>query len=260
MKTVFNISNCAVENQVKFAACTLYGIALTWWKSHVKIVGQDTAQPWNTLMKIMNAKYYPRNDIKKLEIEIWELKVKESDKIKKYVGGLPDMIHRSVMMSKTNTMQDAVEFATELMDKKIRTYVERHTENKRKFEDTSRNNQNQQQQNKRQNTGRAYNAWSGEKKPYGGSKPLCSKCNYHYDGQKATCFECGAQGHFKRECPNLRNNNCGNQGGNDNAPAKVYAVGHAGKNPDSNVVTVSSASTHVSTGRRVSIVSTGSVL
>ncbi|GKD29783.1 hypothetical protein Tco_1240561 [Tanacetum coccineum] len=44
-------------------------------------------------------------------------------------------------------------------------------------------------------------------------------------------------GHFKRECPKLKNNNRDNQGGNGNAPAKVYMVGHAGINPDSNVVT-----------------------
>ncbi|GKE14856.1 putative reverse transcriptase domain-containing protein [Tanacetum coccineum] len=103
---------------------------------------------------------------------------------------------------------------------------------------------------------------------------MCSKCNYHHDrqcapkchkcnrvghlaydcrsttnsnaannqkgtgaGQKPTCYECGAQGHFKRYCPKLKNNNRGNQGGNGNAPAKVYAVGHAGTNPDSNVIT-----------------------
>ncbi|GKG42735.1 hypothetical protein Tco_0477033, partial [Tanacetum coccineum] len=61
-------------------------------------------------------------------------------------------------------MQDAVEIETELLDKKIRTLAERHTESKRNFEDTSRNTQNQQQQNKRQNTGRAYTARTGEKK------------------------------------------------------------------------------------------------
>nr|GEX08411.1 hypothetical protein [Tanacetum cinerariifolium] len=47
----------------------------------------------------------------------------ESDKIERYVGGLPDMIHGSVMASKPKTVQDAVEFATELMDKKIRTLL-----------------------------------------------------------------------------------------------------------------------------------------
>ncbi|GKD50740.1 putative reverse transcriptase domain-containing protein [Tanacetum coccineum] len=44
-------------------------------------------------------------------------------------------------------------------------------------------------------------------------------------------------GHFKRDCPKLKNNNHGNQGGNGNAPAKVYAVGRVGTNPDSNVIT-----------------------
>nr|GEW49781.1 putative reverse transcriptase domain-containing protein [Tanacetum cinerariifolium] len=56
--------------------------------------------------------------------------------------------------------------------------------------------------------------------------------------QKDTgCYECGAQDHFKRECPKLKNKNRGNQGGNGNAPAKVYVVGNARTNPESNVVT-----------------------
>nr|GFA27748.1 reverse transcriptase domain-containing protein [Tanacetum cinerariifolium] len=46
-----------------------------------------------------------------------------------------------------------------------------------------------------------------------------------------------AQGHFKRECPKLKSNNHGNQGRNGNAPAKVYAVGRARTNPDSNIIT-----------------------
>ncbi|GJT85025.1 putative reverse transcriptase domain-containing protein [Tanacetum coccineum] len=45
------------------------------------------------------------------------------------------------------------------------------------------------------------------------------------------------EGHFKRDCPKLKNNNRGNQGGNGNAPVKVYVVGRAGTNPESNVVT-----------------------
>nr|GFD01076.1 hypothetical protein [Tanacetum cinerariifolium] len=70
----------------------------------------------------------------------------ESDKIEKYVGGLHDMIHGSVVASKPKTMQEAIEIATELMDKKIRTFAEHETVSKRKFENTSRNTQNQQQQ------------------------------------------------------------------------------------------------------------------
>ncbi|GKF92833.1 reverse transcriptase domain-containing protein [Tanacetum coccineum] len=98
-------------------------------------------------------------------------------------------------------MQDAVEIATELMDKKIRTLAERQTKSKRNFEDTSRNTQNQQQQNKRLSTGRAYITRTGEKKPYGGSKPLCTKCNYHHDGPCAPkCHKCNKVGHFARDC------------------------------------------------------------
>ncbi|GJZ64010.1 putative reverse transcriptase domain-containing protein [Tanacetum coccineum] len=232
-----NHNSGTVENQVKFATCTLHGVALTWWKSHVKTVGQDAAHgvPWNTLLKMMTAKYYPRNEIKKLEMEIWELKAKgtnlasytqrfqelallcgrmfpeESDKIEKYVGGLLDMIHESVMASKLKKMHDAVEFATELTDMKIRTFVECQTENKRKFEDTSRNNRNQQQQNKRQNTGRAYTAGPSEKREYDGSLPICSKCNYHHNGPCAPKFhKCNKVGHLDRDCRSFGNANTGN--------------------------------------------------
>nr|GFD09399.1 reverse transcriptase domain-containing protein [Tanacetum cinerariifolium] len=142
----------------------------TWWNTHVKTVGHDAAygMPWKTLMKIMTDKYCPRNEIRKLEMEMWDLKVKgtdlasytqcfqelallcgrmffeESDKIKKYIGGLLDMIHGSVVASKPKTMQEPVEIKTKLMDKKICTFSERKTTNKRKFENTSRNTQNQQ--------------------------------------------------------------------------------------------------------------------
>ncbi|GKA22197.1 reverse transcriptase domain-containing protein [Tanacetum coccineum] len=199
MESVFYISNCTVENQVKFATCTLHSVTFTWLNTHVKTVGHDSAygMPWKTLMKMMTDKYCPQNQIKKVEMDIWDLKVKgtdlisytqrfqelallcgrmfpkEYDKIEKSIGGLPDMIHVSVMVSKPKTMKKAVEIATELMDKKIRTFANRQTENKRK-----QDNKQQQPQNKRQNTGRAYAAGTGEKKLYEGSKPLCPKCNY----------------------------------------------------------------------------------
>nr|GFB98320.1 hypothetical protein [Tanacetum cinerariifolium] len=85
-----------------------------------------------------------------------------------------DMIHGRIGASKTKTMQDAIEIATKLRNKKISTLAECQTENMKRLDNTSKNNQNQRQPNKRQNTGRAYTARHGEKKHYSGSKPLCS--------------------------------------------------------------------------------------
>ncbi|GJS15550.1 putative reverse transcriptase domain-containing protein [Tanacetum coccineum] len=277
MESVFSISNCTAASQVKFATCTLQDDALTWWNSHVKTTTPEAAHamPWATLKKMMTDKYCPRGEIKKIETEMWNLKVKgtdvvaysrrfqqlalmcsrmfpeEIDKIEKYIGGLPDMIHGSVKASKPKTMQEAIEFTTELMDEKTHAYAERQAERKRKYDDLSKNNQNQQ--NKRQNTGQAYTAGNSDRKSYAGSKPLCSKCNCHHEAgpcpprcsncnrvghlardcrirpannnnnnrnnnnnnnrnnnnnqQGNGCFECGAQGHFKRNCPRKLNNN-----------------------------------------------------
>ncbi|GJU69940.1 putative reverse transcriptase domain-containing protein [Tanacetum coccineum] len=243
MESVFHISNCTVACQVKFSTCTLQGNALTWWNSHVRAVRYDVAyaMPGKTLKKMMTDKYYPRSEIKKLETKM--IFSEESDVVEKYVGGLPDMIHGSVKASKPKTMQEEIEFATELMDKKILTLAERQVENKRKFEDTSRNNRNQQQPFQRNNVARAYTAGPGEKKPYGGSKPLCPKCNYHHDRQCAPkCTNCKRIGHSARycksrsDCPKLRNGNQGNWVGNGNAVVRAYAVSTARTNLNSNVV------------------------
>nr|GFA73980.1 reverse transcriptase domain-containing protein [Tanacetum cinerariifolium] len=113
------------------------------------------------------------------------------------------MIHGRMRASKPKTMQDTIEIATKLRNKKISTLVECQTANKKRLDNTSKNNQNQQQANKRQNTGKAYTARHGEKKHYGGSKPLCSKCNYHHDGPCAPkCHQCNRFGHLARDSSN----------------------------------------------------------
>nr|GEZ06113.1 hypothetical protein [Tanacetum cinerariifolium] len=124
MESVFRISNCTIACQVKFASCTLQGSALTC----------------------------PRGEIQKLESEYWILKVKDLDllnynhrfhelalmcermfpeeaaKVERYIGDLPDMIHGSVKASKPLSMQEAITFATEIMDKKILTHAEHQAE------------------------------------------------------------------------------------------------------------------------------------
>nr|GEW99040.1 reverse transcriptase domain-containing protein [Tanacetum cinerariifolium] len=100
---------------------------------------------------------------------------------------------------------------TKRQEEKISTLVVRQAENKRKLDNTSKNNQNQQQPNKRQNTGRAYTAWHREKKHYGGSKPLCSKCNYHHDGPCAPkCHKCNRVGHLACDCRSSTSTNTTN--------------------------------------------------
>nr|GFB14105.1 hypothetical protein [Tanacetum cinerariifolium] len=113
----------------------------------------------------MTDKYYPLGEVKKLEIELWNLKVKgndiptytncfqeltlictkfvanEKEKIDKYISGLPDSIYGN----------------------KLRTYTER-SDNKRKADDTSRSNHGHQQQPfKKQNVAKVYNMGTGER-------------------------------------------------------------------------------------------------
>ncbi|GKB62464.1 reverse transcriptase domain-containing protein [Tanacetum coccineum] len=268
METVFRISNCSVENQVKFSTCTLLASALTWWNSHVMTVTHDVAysMTWVDLRKKMTDKYCPRNEMKKLEAELWNLKVigtdvvkynqrfqelallcvrmfpEESDKIERYVGGLPDMIHGNIVASKPKTMQEAIEMATELMDKRVKKDKLKTRGSLKTLPETIRINNNNKTRGKTPAghtlLDRVIRNHMGDLDPY--AQRNANNTNNQKgtgSGQKPTCFECGAQGHFRKDCPRMKNNkgNHGNQAGNDRAPAKVYVVGNAGANPD-NVV------------------------
>ncbi|GJW41717.1 putative reverse transcriptase domain-containing protein [Tanacetum coccineum] len=217
MESVFTYQqNCAITNQVKFASCTLQGSALTWWNSYVRAVGQDVAytMPWTALKRMITDKYCPRGEIKKLESEYWNLKVRGIAKVERYVGvfrhdSWPGLSHPSLRQ-----MKRQLNFATEMLDKKMNTsQLKRQAENKRRFEEPSRNTQNQQQPFKRNNVARAYTAGPGDKKPYGGTKTIVAKCNYHHDGPcTLKCSNCRKTGHSARDCKvrptaNYNNNN-----------------------------------------------------
>ncbi|GJR99849.1 putative reverse transcriptase domain-containing protein [Tanacetum coccineum] len=299
MESVSNISSYDIENQVKFTTCTLLGAALTWWNGQIRTLGPEAhGMTWEVLKKKMTDKYCPPCEIKKLEIELWNLKVKgndvpayterfqkltlictkfianETEKVDKYISGLPDNIYGNVKSARPKPLDETIELANDLMDQKLYTYPKRQSDNKRKADDSSRNNHGHQQQPfKRQNVAKVNNMGTGERKPYGGSLP---KCHLHHNGPRTQkchkcnkvghfarncrstgntnvantkkgngaapkgngCFECGAPGHFKRDCPKLKNKD----GGNGNAQGWVYAVGNAEKrgnasgNPDANVV------------------------
>ncbi|GJV69921.1 putative reverse transcriptase domain-containing protein [Tanacetum coccineum] len=97
--------------------------ALTWWNGQIRTLGPEAyAMAWEVLKKKVTDKYCPQGEIKKLEIELWNLKVKgndvpayterfqeltlictkfvanETEKVDKYISGLPDNIYGNVSM------------------------------------------------------------------------------------------------------------------------------------------------------------------
>ncbi|GKB38238.1 putative reverse transcriptase domain-containing protein [Tanacetum coccineum] len=229
METVFYISNCPEKYQVKYASYTLLNSALTWWNSHKRTIGNEAAyaMSWAELMKLMTEVYCPRNEIQKMETELWNLTVKGN-----------------VIAANPVRFQDAVRIANQLMDKKLQGYAARSAESKRRMENNSKDNRGQQPPFKRQNI-------SGNCKKVGHLTRDCT-ATITPNTQRApvgnqqgvVCYECGRSGHFRKDCPKLRNQNRGNQtrngvgnqtGGNE-ATAKAYAIGGGGTNLDSNVV------------------------
>nr|GEW76972.1 reverse transcriptase domain-containing protein [Tanacetum cinerariifolium] len=111
------------------------------------------------------------------------------------------------------------------MDQKLCTYAERQNENKRKADDTSRNNQ--QQPHKKQNVSRVYTAGPGKKKVYTGDLPLCTKCNYHHTGQCAPkCGKCKRYGHTTTDCWVNTNNNKNNNNNRNQKAGACYECGN----------------------------------
>nr|GEV83896.1 reverse transcriptase domain-containing protein [Tanacetum cinerariifolium] len=251
MESVFQISGCAIKNQVKFATCTLLDAALTWWNSQIRSLGPDGySMTWEVLKKKITDKYCPQDKIKKQEIELWNLKVKGNDvptyterfqelslicikfvanetkKINKYISRLPDNIYRSVKSSKPKTLDETIELAKDFMDQKLRTYAERQTNNKKKADDLSINN---------------HGNFAHDCRSSGNINVTDNQRDNRAIPKENGCFECGAPWHFKRDCPKLKNKD----GGNVNSQGWVYAVGNAEKkrnasrDPDSNVVRIS---------------------
>ncbi|GKF70983.1 reverse transcriptase domain-containing protein [Tanacetum coccineum] len=144
----------------------------------------------------MTDKYCPQGEIKKLEIELWNLKVKGND--------VPAYTKRFQELTLICT-----KFVANETEKKLRTYAERQSDSKKKDDDSSRNNHGHQQQPfKRQNVAKVYNMGTGEKKPYGGSLPKFTKCHLHHNGPcTQRCHKCNKVGHFALDCRSTGNTN-----------------------------------------------------
>ncbi|GKB01241.1 reverse transcriptase domain-containing protein [Tanacetum coccineum] len=225
------MNNCPEKFQVKYATYTLLNNALTWWNSHKRTTGTETAfaMSWRKIMRLMTEVYCPKNDIQKMETKLWNLTVKnndltaytqrfqeltmmctkmvpeEDDQVKKFIGGLPDNIQENVIAAEPTRLQDAVRIANNLMDQKLKGYAVKNTENKRRLEVNQRNNRGQEPPLKRPNVGsqnvtRAYTGGNKEKKPYNGPLPLYNKCKLHHEGPcTMRCGKCNKVGHLTRD-------------------------------------------------------------
>ncbi|GJY31101.1 putative reverse transcriptase domain-containing protein [Tanacetum coccineum] len=168
METMFNISNCPPKYQAG-------------------------------LMKLMTEVYCVRNEIQKMETELWNLTVKGND-LTAYTQRFQELILLYTRMVPDE--DDRLErFFGGLSDNiQGNGYVARSAKNKRRMESNPRDNHGQQPPFKRQNV-----SWRNVARAY-------------------------TAGKNKRKGAPL-----GNQQGNE-ATATAYAIGGGGTNPDSNVV------------------------
>ncbi|GJS66418.1 reverse transcriptase domain-containing protein [Tanacetum coccineum] len=151
-------------------------VGLTRWFEKMETIQEDN---WNGCW-LMTEVYYLRNEIQKMETELWNLDVKgndltaytqrfqelillctkmvleEANRVEKFFGGLPDNIQGNVIVAEPTRLQDAIRIANNLMDRKLKAYAARNAENKRRVDNNPRDNRVQQPPLKRQNMTRAY--------------------------------------------------------------------------------------------------------
>ncbi|GKE18887.1 reverse transcriptase domain-containing protein, partial [Tanacetum coccineum] len=190
-------------------------------------------------------KYCPRNEVKQMENELWNLKVKgtnlttynqhfqelilscpemvpNTDRLlEHYIKGLPLSIKGNVTSSKPVDLHEAIDMAQGLMYQVVQELGE-NSGDKRKWNENhynhnpnNTNNTRNLNPNKRPKTARVFSAGQGS---YAGKLPYCGKCGRdHTNVCSPTCHNCGRAGHKAKDCrapPRLGNQRGpGSQGG-----------------------------------------------
>ncbi|KAD7117294.1 hypothetical protein E3N88_04562 [Mikania micrantha] len=146
MESTFLNSDCPAKLKVRYATGALQKRALTWWNNEKRTIGESTADEltWDQLKERMTLEFCPRNEVKKLEFEFWDLKQDSGENlaynnrfhelsllcphmvtplqrwIEKYIGGLPMVIQDSVLSSNPATVADAIRLASTLTDNHVK--------------------------------------------------------------------------------------------------------------------------------------------
>nr|GEX95562.1 retrotransposon protein, putative, Ty3-gypsy subclass [Tanacetum cinerariifolium] len=224
-----------VEMEIQMRMIGVLGLLL-----ESRTVGTDVAfaMSWRELMKLMAEVYYPRNEIQKMESELWILTVKNND-----LDAYTQRFQELTMMFTKMVLEEE-----DWVEKFIEGICCENAKNKRRLEVNQRYNRGQQPPFRRPNVG-------------GPCTVICGKCNkirhltqdfkvtnsttstqrgQVVNQRVVTCFEFGRQGHYRSDCPKLKDQNCGNKAGNKNgigeARGKAYVLGGGDANPDLNIV------------------------
>ncbi|GKD37746.1 putative reverse transcriptase domain-containing protein [Tanacetum coccineum] len=238
-KSVFEISECAEGKKVKFAAATLEGPALTWWKTKVATMGLETVNqmPWTEMKQLMTTEFFLIEEVQRIEHAL--MVEPKRVKVDAYIKGLTDNIKGEVTSSKPVDLNEAVSMAHKLMEQKSQARHARILEGKKRKSESFQGGNSSGKGNQRdnscqilQNSQKQGNARAMVTAPTDGKLPLCERCFTRYVGQctikchkygkvghKAryckekcvatganaqpvwTCYDCGEQGHTRNRCP-----------------------------------------------------------
>nr|GFB28595.1 reverse transcriptase domain-containing protein [Tanacetum cinerariifolium] len=205
---------------------------------------------WNLTMKNNDLAAYTQR-FQELTMICTKMVLEEEDQVKKLIGGLPDNIQGNVIAAEPIRLQDDVRIANKLMDQKLKGYAMKNAENKRKFDNSQKDNRGQQPPYKRQNVrgqnvARAYTASNNEKRVYKRPLPLYNKCKFHHEGPcTVRCGKCKKVGHLTQDCKAAdsttsnqrgRGKKTGNKNGVGEARGKAYVLGGGDANPSLNIV------------------------
>ncbi|GJR06530.1 putative reverse transcriptase domain-containing protein [Tanacetum coccineum] len=158
---------------------------------------------------MMTTEYFPTTEIQRMEQELWTLTLKGDDieAYNKFDSKKLRGIKGNVTSSKPATLHDAINMARELIEQGVQAKALRIGDsNKRKWERTSKWNKLSPAENRRQEAVRIYVAAPARVEAGLGT--------YHGEigarniiSQNVTCFGCGNHGHYRSDCPELKNRN-----------------------------------------------------
>nr|GEX93409.1 putative ribonuclease H-like domain-containing protein [Tanacetum cinerariifolium] len=160
---------------------------------------------WNLTVKNNDLVAYTQR-FQELTMMCTKMVLEEEDRVEKFIRGLPDNIQGNVIAAEPTRLQDAIRIANNLMDQKLKGYAMKNAENKRKFDNSQKDNRGQQPPNKRQNVrdqnvARAYTTGNKERRVYNGPLPLCNKYKFRHEGPcTMRCRKCKKVRHLTRDC------------------------------------------------------------